>query len=503
MDGDLERFLAGLDVSSGHPSRRAWLIPTLTSGFLIAAICVALLWHFLAPPEQNSIAVMPFGNSSPDPADRYFSDSLTGEITESLAHVRGLKVITRSSASEAKARMVNGREAGRALHVASVLEGSIRRSGDRLQVVARLQRVSDGALLWSNTFDRRAADLLAIQSELTAGVARNLRVAGGISAVRHVPDAEAHELVMKARYEMQQLTPDSLSRAETHFNQAIARDPQYAEAYSGLASAEYNRSMAKGSTGQTEAERRAAEQMAHKALTLDPDLSAARAILATLAMQYDWDWSRAEQEYQRASAAFPSAAIEGQYIYLLLFRGRFAEADQHIRRLLDLDPFSTVTMVNVSLYRDLERRYPEAREISQRIAAQYPAMLPPQQVIGHTWLAEGHPERALQVFRPLEPRFPQIRVYEAQAYVAAGRRDEALRLILPFEQKYPDPGVPVHWFAAAYASMGDEANALKWLERSADRHEWQILSIAVNPVFANMRNSPGFRAIRKRIGLAE
>lgn len=160
-------------------------------------------------------------------------------------------------------------------------------------------------------------------------------------------------------------------------------------------------------------------------------------------------------------------------------------------------------MFNLSQYRALEQRYAEAREIAQRLAAQYPAMIPPQQAIARTYIEEGHPELALKIYKLLEPRMPQIRMQEAMAYAAAGQRAEALRLMRPFEEKYPDSGIPAQWLALVYAPLGDEANTLQWLERSADRHEFQILSVGVNPAFAKMRNSPAFRALEKRIGLGE
>ncbi len=503
MDLDLERYLAGEAVRAKGALRPRWIVPALVSGLVFStAVGLVFLWNYLPrQAEPIAIAVLPFANLSADTANRYISDGFTDEVTTSLARAGGLKVIAGASASQAKAKTADAREAGRALHVAYVLDGNVERSADRIGIVARLERVSDGALLWSRTFERKATDLFAVETELVAGIANNLKVTAPVSTGRHVPDAEAQELVLKARYEGQQVSTNSLARAKEYFQQAIDRDPQYAEAYSGLAIAEYNQISARGSTGQTEDGRRTVDRTARKALELNPDLPAARAILATLAMQYEWDWAGAEREFQLAEATSPNATIEGQYAFLLVFRGRFGEADQHIRRLLELDPFSTSTLVNLSLYRNLEGRFAEAREISQRLAAQYPAMIPPQQVIGQTYLEEGHPELALNVFRQLEPRFPQIRVYEAMAYARAGKRAEALGLMRPFEEKYPDPGVTMQWFALAYASMDDEATALKWLQRSADRHEWQILNIGVNPIFLKMHNQPGFLELERRIGL--
>lgn len=160
-------------------------------------------------------------------------------------------------------------------------------------------------------------------------------------------------------------------------------------------------------------------------------------------------------------------------------------------------------MNNLSLARNAEGRLAEAREVAQKMAAQYPKMLGPQEMIGITYVEEGRPAMAMPIIRELEKRFPPAQVAEAMARARAGERDEALRLLRPYEEKYPNPGVAMQWIALVYAFMGDEPNTVKWLGRSADRHEWQALNIAVHPVYARMRNSPGFRALEKRMGLGE
>jgi tetratricopeptide (TPR) repeat protein len=306
---------------------------------------------------------------------------------------------------------------------------------------------------------------------------------------------------MKARYDTQQMTTESLTRAETEFQHAIDLDPEYSTAYFGLANAKYDQSAARGSAYRTEVERKSAQQLFQKALELDPDFTDAHAMLAALAMQYDWDWGRAERELQLAAAGPSSVNAEDYYALLLIFRGRFSEAEQHIQRALDRDPYSTAARIDVSVARNLEGRFAQAREISQQMAAEYPKMIGPQGMIGLTYIEEGHPELALPILRQLKQRFPPAQVFEAMACARAGRREEALRLIRPFEEKYPDPGVAMQWFALVYAFMGDEPNTVKWLERSADRHEFQALNLAVHPVYAPMRNSAGFRALERRMGL--
>jgi TolB-like protein/cytochrome c-type biogenesis protein CcmH/NrfG len=492
-------------IETGHaghaPTRRRRVWVYAAAGILCIAIAVIAWRAFTQRKLPASIVVLPFMNLTAGPANQYFSDGLTDEITDSLARIKTLRVTARSSAFQFKGKTVDVREVGRLLHVTNVLEGSVEQSGDRVKIIAHLERTSDGSVLWSNTYERKASDLSAVQSELAADVAGGLRVAAEVPKARHVPNAEAHEFVMKARYDTQQITTESLTRAETEYQHAIDLDPQYSAAYLGLAWARYDQSAARGPAYLTEVERKTTEQLFHKALELDPGLTDAHAMLAALTMQYDWDWGRAERELQLAAAGPSSVNAEDYYAFLLVFRGRFSEAEQHIQRALDRDPFSTAVRTDVSVARNLEGRFAQSREIFQQIAAEYPKMIGPQCMIGLTYIEEGHPELALPVLRQLKQRFPQAQVIEAMAYARAGRREEALRLIAPFEEKYPDPNVAMQWFALVYAFLGDEPNTVKWLERSADRHEFQALSLAVHPVYAPMRNSPGFRALERRMGL--
>jgi TolB-like protein/Tfp pilus assembly protein PilF len=478
---------------------RFWLYAA--AGFVCLTGAVIAWRNFLPNASPPSIAVLPFVNLTPDPANQYFSDGLTDEITDSLARVKGLRVIARSSAFQFKGKRVDIREVGRLLKVANVLEGSVARSGDRIKIIAHLERASDGSLLWSNTYERKASDLFAVQSELAAGIATGLKVAAGVPSTTHVPNAEANEFFMKGRYDLQQVTPESAAQAQLDYQHAIDKDPDFAPAYLGLASAKFNQSIARGSSSQTEAELKDVESLALKALQLDPGLPAAHSLVALLAMQYDRDWARAERELQLALAGPSSAAANRDYGFFLLFHGRFAEADLHFSRMAELDPYSTATQSNLALAQSLEGRFVEAREIAQKAAAENPRMLWTQQLIGLTYVEEGRPELALPIFQKLKQRFPPAQVCEAMALAKEGQKDAALRLIRPYEEKYPSPGIAMEWLALVYAFMGDEPNTLKWLQRSADLHEFQVLSIAVDPAFAPMRNSPAFHAFQQRMGL--
>jgi tetratricopeptide (TPR) repeat protein len=342
---------------------------------------------------------------------------------------------------------------------------------------------------------------VAVQTDVASAVAQSLKAGLATPIAKHVPAPEAHEAVIKARYDAESMNTAALTQAESDLQHAIDLDPEYAAAYFAMGSAKYNQAVARGSTYQTAAERGSAEQLMRKALSLDPGLGAAHAMLAVLAMQYSWDWKRAEQELRAAVAGAPNSSSEQGYAFLLLVPGRFAEADLHIQRLEDLDPFSSASINNIALMRSLEGRFAEARGLWQRTGTLYPKMLTPKIGSGVAEITEGHPEVALREIQEWRAGFPGAPMIEAMAQARAGRRAEALRLIRPFEEKYPNPGVALQWFALVYAFMGDEPNTVKWLERSAEMHEWQVLNLAVHPAYASMRSSPAFQALERRLGL--
>jgi TolB-like protein/tetratricopeptide (TPR) repeat protein len=476
-----------------------WL---LRSGVLVAG-AAAVLYVILAlrPAPESSIAVLPFANLSADPANQYFSDGLTDEITDALSRLKTLRVIARASAFQFKGKIGDLREVGRQLNVGTVLEGSVERYGDRVRIVAQLERVSDGSHIWSSTYERQAADLFSVQSELAAGIAASLKTSMSVgNPKKHIPSAEAHDFYMRGNYELEQVTPESLSRAEESFQHAIERDPDYAAAFIGLGTAKFNRAIAR-LTDSTNEELKSSEQLWRKAIQLDPEIAAAHANLALLAMQLDWDWGRAERELHAALATGPNSSAESTYAILLTDRGRFSEADDHLRRAQDLDPLGVVQLTRSCGIRFSEGRFAQAREECQKIVARYPRNLQAAIMANAMYVAEGRPELALPAFQRMEKEYPPVRVYEAMAKARLGQRKEALDLIRPFEEQYRNSAIPRQWFALVYGVLGDEKNALLWLERSADEREFQALNFAVNPVFARMQDNAGFKALKKRMGL--
>lgn len=327
------------------------------------------------------------------------------------------------------------------------------------------------------------------------------RSAAGPAAVGHVPNPIAHDFVVKGRFDLQPGTTSAVRRAEAEFQRAIDADPDYADAYVNLARAKLAEAPARGSIYRTELERDSAQELSSKALQLDPDLPDAHAVLAMLAMEYYWDWSAAERELRLALEGPPNATAELNYAFFLIFHHRFNEAEPHLRRAQELDPFDTSRLLSLSQAFYLEGRYTEVRELARQLLVMHPTLAAAQAQMAENHLWTGQPLLALTDLARIRKPSPMVPFSEAMAWARAGRREEALRMIQPYVDKYPDTGVALQWIAKVYAMLGDEPDTVKWLERSADRREWQALNIAVNPVFAAMENSPGFRALKKRMRL--
>jgi len=468
----------------------------------LAALAGALkLFRTFAAAHPSSIAVLPFTSLGADPSKEYFADGLTDEITDQLVRAQSLRVVARTSAFMFKGKRADIREVARQLKVTHVLEGSVEWSGEQLRISAHLERASDGSHVWSGTYDRQAKDLLTVQSEIAEAVARALQVSSGMTpAPRHIPSQEAHDLFLHATYELQALTPDAVRRAEQDLERVVRIDPEYAAAWCRLGQAKYRMSPAVG-RNRTPAEVREVTALYRKALSLDPDLAEAHSSLGFIAMN-DWDWKGAERELRLASRNGPTAAAEDTYGLLLAYRGRFAEADRRMTEGVALDPLSAVTIVYLGSVRYWEGRIPEAIEIFRQVLERFPNQLNPRLMLNLARIQSGQAELALADIRKMPAKVPPIRFQEVMALAHLGRRDEALRLLHQLETDFGrDESVSRQAFALAWASLGDHAQTVKWLERSADLREFQVLNLAVNPALAEMRSDPSFQALIRRIGL--
>jgi adenylate cyclase len=488
------------------------LPPARSRGFWIGlgALAMAVLtgasvlaWRVSGPAPQPSIAVLPFTNLGANPAGEYFSDGLTDEITEGLARLNTLRVIARGSAFQFKGKQVDIREVGRQLNVTSLLEGRVSRQGDRVKIFVQLERVSDGSIIWSQTYERRLADVFAVQTEVASRVASDLRVpVVGRGAPRPVTrDPQAQDHYLRARFEAERMDGDALTRAVGEYQQALDRDPGYAAAWYGLAVARHRGINVRNLDRSEVAAIRAGYQ---KALDLDPGLADAHAGLALMAMQFDWDWPLAEQELRAALALGASAIAEEHYAVYLMTRGRLNEAEDHLRRALDLDPLGSAVLLNSAVFQFYAGRFESARREWER----HPEIFSARFMAAYTLLLEGRLAEAmdrLPALRSTAPSsaLPQITLAEAIGQARMGHRAAALELISGVERRSQQTGVPLYWMALARASVNDDNAAIQWLQKSVAAHENYLMFMGLDPVFIRLRTLPAFRALKVRVGLPE
>jgi serine/threonine-protein kinase len=491
------------EVVTGTPARvwqKRWWMGAVVAVLLALAAGVVWLSNRAGVPAtepQPSIAVLPFANLSSKPENEYFSDGLTNEVIADLSRMSGLRVIAGSSSFQFRGETASLGEVGRQLHVSRVLTGSVARDGDRVKIAVRLERVSDGALIRSRVYERQLSDVFAVQTELAAQIAADLGVQPRVRAAQQTGarDPRALDHYLRGRYEMEQFSRESLERAEKEYMQALKHDPNYAPAWYGLGAARHRRISVQTPDRQAIEGIREGYQ---KAAELNPEMADARAGVAIIAMQFDWDWDRAERELKAAGELAPSALVQSYYGVLLMIRGRPAEAEEYFRRALELDPLGRSVQINVAICRLYQGQYEAARRELERHATAPSARI----TLGYALVLEGRAEEALRHLQGMRDENPGAGAIAAMALAGMGKLAEARKLLGEVEAQHAEKGTAFYHMAMARAYLRDDEAALQWLDRSLRARESYLLALAVDPVFARLRTQAGFLALKVRMGLA-
>ena len=459
--------------------------------------------------ERARLAVLPFSNLTGDATQEWFSDGLTDEMIAQLGRLgRGrVAVIARWSSMVFKGSTRRAREIGETLRADYLLEGSVRRDGDRVRISAWLVEAAGETHLWSDTYDRRLTDCLAVQADVAARIARSLamELTGDEPAVQHAgaADSAAYEIYLKGRYHWNLPANEGVDQALEYYGQALQIDPAFAAAWAGLARAWIARSdyyMAPSCTACEEAER-----AARRALELDPGLSDAHLALGDVRRVRDHDWQGAETSYAQAIALNPSSeAAHRAYAGLLAGLGRLKEADREARRARTLDPLCLVVGVNSAWVSYLKGDYHSAIEQCGVVMEMDPRFLRGRRVLGAALLQSGHPVEAtveLKRALALAPNDRVTRAWLAHATAAAGDHRAASSLRAGIEAQ-PGTGVtPSYHLAFAHLAVGHHDAALDALERAAEECDPALVALAVEPRFAPLREEARFKALRKRLNL--
>ncbi len=461
------------------------------------------------PVSEKSIAVLPFKNLSDSKEDEYFADGLTEDIITQLSKIRGIeKVIARTSVMRYKDSDKSVHDIGEELNVATLLEGSVRRAGNQIRVVAQLIDVRTEGHLWADTYDKEMTQVFAIQSEVAQ------RIAAGLKATLTPKEKEeiskeqtgntaAYQLYLKGRFYWNKRRAEDLEKAMDYLHQAIDKDPNYALAYAGLASTyvvypEYSGRPAGEYLPK-------AKDAANKALKLDGTLAEAHAVLGLIRQQYEYDWEGAEREYKRAIELNPNYPTAYHWYRLCLTsQGRFDEALVEIERAQALDPLSMVINTNLALSYKYLRQYDRAIDQGKKILEFDPNFPLVRTILGFIYAEQVKYDDAIAEFqkvRVLAPNDPSGISGLGYTYARAGRKDDALqmldRLIELSKQNY-SMAVQI---AQIFAGLGEKDTAFEWLNRGHDERNRWMEDLKVSFVWENLRSDPRYHELLKKIGL--
>jgi TolB-like protein/tetratricopeptide (TPR) repeat protein len=456
----------------------------------------------------RSLAVLPLQNFSGNPEQDYLSDGMTEALIARLSTIQALRVISRTSAMQFKDTRKSVPAIGKELNVDAVIEGSVLRSGDKIRVTVQLIRAETDEHLWSGTYDRELQDVLALQSDVTQGIARHIEVAVS-GAQRDVPVTprtvapEVYEAYLKGSFALNKDTQAGLKEAIAHFEDAIHREPTFAPAYAGLAAAYSKLGSVYVGTSPLEA-RPKAVATARKALELDPELVEARVLLAN-ALQKDWHWAEAESEYRRAIELSPSdASAHAGLADWQLCQGRMEEALASARRAQELDPLASYG-VRAGWILFQARRYDEAIRELRSVLVVEPGNSSALWYLGFALIGAERFDEAigtLEKAASLSDRSPGVLGVLVRAYASAGHRAEALRVLDELHRRRQKGYVPAAAFLNAYLGLGDKEQAFAWMERAAEERSNILQFLKVHPFFDSLRGDPRFAEYLRRANLS-
>lgn len=457
----------------------------------------------------DSIAVLPFVNQNNDSNIDWIADGLTDSITNSLTPLQNLKVIPRSSVFRYKGKEIDPLKVGNELGVSAVLTGRLLQRGDDLLVSTELIDVRNNKQIWGDHYQRKSSDLLAVQTDIANAISAKLRpTLSGTEAVqikkRYSQNSEAYQLYLKGRYDWLKFTPEDHKRAAAYFNQAIAIDPNFALAYSGLSDT-LAASAVNGWISPREGFLKA-KIASNKAVQLDDSLAEAHASAGAVAMFYDYDWATAEQEYKRAIELNPSYEIAFDlYLYLLVALGRFDDGIRMAQRGIETAPASIVLSNDLGAAYYMSRRFDESfRQVQKTLDLEpnHPGLLT---LLASLYEAKGMHNEAIEQCRKaigLVGRTSGALSSLGHVYAESGRRDEAIKIINELLERSKSEYISPYDVAIIYVGLGDRERAFEQLEKAYDDRAGWMMNLNVDPIFDPIRSDPRFTELVHRMKLS-
>lgn len=491
-------------ISAPRPRRR-WRIAILAAVAAALLACAATYFLLHRSTDIQSLAVLPFANTSQNADADYLSEGITGSLIDTLAGLNGLKVRSNNAVRKYGGRQIDARQAGRELGVQAVLTGRIVQRGGNLSVRVELIDTRDNSALWSRNFERQASDTLGVEQEIAAGIAAALRqhLSGQEKqriAKRETSSPEAYRLYLQGTYFAGKFTKEGVDKGLEFIRQAIAADPNYAVAYEGLA--EYYGIVSEFFVPASDAMPKM-KAAALKAVELDDGLAGAHTALANAEFWYDFDWPAAGKEYLRAIELDPNRAFTHEtYGWYLTCLGSPEKGIAEGRKAEQLDPLSAdmYQILSQGLY--LVRRYPEAIEQARQALEVDPKCFLSHMQMGLIYVAQGKPSEAIaeaQRARDDEPLADWSTAVLGMAYAAGGKRAAAEKLFAELNAKASRGWVPSFAFAEIYAGMHDKLHTLDALEKAYEERSWFLMFLNTAPEFDFIRSEPRFQALVRKM----
>jgi serine/threonine-protein kinase len=464
-----------------------------------------------------SIAVLPFVNMSSDKENEYFSDGLAEEIINALTQLENLRVTARTSAFLFRGSQQNIREIGDKLHVSSVLEGSVRKAGNRVRVSVQLIDVAEGNNMWSERYDREMTDVFEIQDEISQAIVGKLKVrlasqsgsgSGGGSGVepsakplvkRYTENLDAYNLYLKGRFELYKMTREGLDASRNLFEEAIRLDPNYALAHDGLAYSWYLEGFL-GFVAPKEAMPKA-KAAVRRAIELDETVAEAHATLGVILALYDWDWPGAEREMLRSIELNGASPVcrDGFAFYYLRPVGRIEEAISETQQALSLDPLSILFRVHLAFLFYLQHKYEHSIAQFRKVLEMSPQYYLAHAMMGNVYTFLGNFDEALKCYghaREADANSKFIESLEAMTLATAGRRDEAIALLDRISQRAAND-----YIAYICTALGDKDRAFENLDRAVFDRDPNLLGLQSNPIFEGLQTDDRYHALLRKMQL--
>jgi DNA-binding winged helix-turn-helix (wHTH) protein/TolB-like protein len=447
----------------------------------------------------QSIAVLPFIDESADPDAQYINDKIAESLINSLSKLPQLRVVPRSVVAGYKGKEIDPRKVGEELNVRAVVTGKIRRHGDIINIQADLIDLENVAQLWGQHYDHKVSDVLLVQDDISRDIFENLRVKLNVEEKKQL---EAYRLYLKGRNAWNKRTGDALQEAIEFFNQAIAIDPNYGAAYAGLADC-YNMLVVYGRLEPKEGFPKA-KDAAERALEIDESSAEAHSSLAFIKFRWDWDRSATEREFQTAIKLKPAYAPAHQwYSSYLVAVERFDEAIAEAKRTEELEPLSFVASSHLGWIYYLSGKNDQAIEQCRKILERDPSSFPARRYLGLAYEAKGMYAEAIAEFQTgvKLSGSPLMLALLGHAYAVSGKTAEAKQVLSDLQQLQGQRYVSPYTVAAIHAGLGDQEQALKWLETAVEERDIWLMNLKVDPVFAKLRSQRKFTDILARIRL--